>query len=160
MNRFLAVCGVIILVMGAWVLLRDPGPIPLLDANRRILADNPATAYCSGYYYSAYNPNREEVAGCEERSNYSHEREIGSVVGTFCRGLYDKYSFPIADCINVVNARQFWPTNDAQITNQWNRRFPWPGDTLKQAKEDVKARTGDREGSTRSSTPTGVPYQP
>jgi hypothetical protein len=149
MNKLLATLGILILVVGFWVLVRDPGHIPLLDANRTILAETEAAGYCAAIAYDGNLPRPEGVKECLKGTTLSGEIDLVAAETGFCRGIYERYSYGVPTCLAFLRNNRLWPTMDATITNEWNRRFPYPGDTLVVSIEEDESRTGPRGGNER-----------
>lgn len=149
MNRFLAVLAFIAVVGGAWlVLLRDPGHVPIFDANIRRLAETDREGYCAGiaFWESGGGPDAERAAECREaNAAMSDTPNIQNVQLMFCKGILEA-GFPgdiYTDCMSVLQGRKWWPTYDGEISDAWTKAYPYPGDLWVPPAEE--SRTGTRE---------------
>lgn len=146
MNKLLVVLAAIAVLGGGWlVLIRDPGPDPLLDANRTLLAETYDEGKCVGevFWSTGGRGGPSEVADCVGRRG-SGERDLAVVQRGFCEGIVAKgYAGVADDCTEIMLNRRYWPTMDGTITDSWNRQFPYPGDLISAGAPD-ESRTGDR----------------
>ena len=150
LNKLMAATGIIVLIFGLVMIALPVARIPLLDANRTILAETAKESYCAGstYMKTAGAGQKDIAAECREESSKIDDIDYTVVVDDFCRGAIDGGLRMLQnDCTSIVYDRTFWPTMDGAITNEWNRRFPYPGDLLVVNKE--QGRTGDRTGPER-----------
>lgn len=155
MNKLLTMGAVLALAVGGWlVFLRNPGPEPLLDANRAQLAETANQGRCAGqtFWRTQGYGDANEFANCVDQKGGAGERDLSQVVPQFCWGLIDA-GWPglLNDCMDILYARRWWPTLTGELTDQWNRSFPYPGDVITTGKADSESRTGDRTGNLRSS---------
>lgn len=154
-NKLLAIGGIAVLVVG-FALLMMPASIPLLDANRQVLAETPREGLCAGKVYFRSKGRGDEAAmkdclSLEEGDNSPNYRQVQSA---FCRGVIDA-GLPIAhtQCQDVMESNRLWPTMTGTLTQSWNRRFPYPLSELGVPRGDVggdESRTGEREGNERN----------
>jgi hypothetical protein len=152
-NKLLALGGIVILV-GGLVLLMAPAHVPLLDANRQVLTESEAEAFCAGNTYMKTRGIGSEsvMRDCIETNNLPKGINHREVQPKFCDGLRDA-GLPMErdECMAIMEQEQFWPTLKGTLTNAWNRRFPYPGDFLTSNVPQTggDSRTGDREGEDR-----------
>lgn len=150
-NKLLAVGGVVALALGLFMLVRDPGHIPLLDANRTLLAETEAEGYCAGQVFMdtrGYGRNPQMMQDCIEDSTKQKEYDHSIVTRAFCEGVRSK-GLPLSmdDCLGAMIPNRYWPTMGGHLTNSWNKKFPYPGDALTTAQADSDSRTGGRDDS-------------
>jgi hypothetical protein len=151
LNKFMAAAGIIVLVFGLVMIALPVARIPLLDANRTILAESAKESYCAGVTYmkTAGAGQKDIAAECREESSKTDKIDYTVVVDEFCRGaIAGGLRMLQKDCTSIVYDRTFWPTMDGAITNEWNRKFPYPGNLLVVDNES-SGRTGDRTGPER-----------
>jgi len=150
MNRMMAIGGILTLVLGLAMLVLPGGRIPLLDANRTILAESERDGYCGGLTYleTRGGGNANSAAKCRAKSSLPDQIDLNSVQPAFCRALRSSMSMTQTQCMDIMEGRQYWPTKDGSIADSWNRRFPYPGGMM--AKQGVdNSRTGDRDTTER-----------
>lgn len=154
MNRLLGIGGLLV-VLGGLVMLIIPGPpIPLLDANRIVLAESIREGYCTGNVYSDGVPQEESAADCRATSSLPDEIDLPAVQRAACQGYADSYNEDamwVSGCADWMAANQFWPTMDGRLTNSWNRRFPYPLNDLgiPSTGRTDNDRGGSRDGNNR-----------
>lgn len=152
MNRLLAAAGIII-ITGGLVLLMAPVSIPLLDANRQVLAETEQAGYCAGQtlIQSQGRGSEEAMTDCIASSTYNSKIDHQVVQDAFCRGIVVYYPTTQADCMQTVQDQQIWPTMKGTWTNAWNSRFKYPGGGafVNPQPTGDESRTGDREGNER-----------
>lgn len=153
MNRLLAVSGIAV-ILGGFVMLMLPATIPLLDANRELLAESERQGFCAGEVYVQTRGAGDEAAmgDCIATSTLDDARNYERVQPAFCVGLVEAgFEIPVEECIQIMQERQFWPTLKGQLTVSWNRKFPYPLDTFTTAKTggDPTGRTNDRPTNDR-----------
>ena len=159
MNKLLALGGMIVIALGFFLLVLPVSHIPLLDANRQVLAETEAAGYCAGqtYMQSGGRGDVAAMADCAASNPRDANVDYSRVIPAFCLGVISG-GMPIsqADCLGELTGRQLWPTAKGSLTDSWNKRFPFPGDILSanQPTTGDVGRTGDRvdnerEGNTR-----------
>ncbi len=151
MNKVMAFGGIIILLLGLAMLILSSGRIPLLDANRTILAESEQEAYCAGIIYAETRGEGDARAAseCRSESNLSNEVNLNIVQPSFCNALLTTIrNLTQAECVGIMEGRQWWPTRDGGLAFSWNRSFPYPGNLIVQL-SDGDSRTGDRDGIER-----------
>jgi hypothetical protein len=154
MNRFLAVLGTVVLLLGllaGWVL--EPGHVPLLDANRIRLAETHRQGYAAGVVFAKTNGGGSATMAEELRMESTLPDDFSPpvVIPAFCAGIVDG-GFPIdvGSCIDIMKFERYWPTYDGRISAAWNRAYPWPGGPLQSDHNDSNdGRTGPRGGFER-----------
>jgi len=156
-NRLMAIGGILALVVGLVLLVLPVQRIPLLDANRTVLAESEREGYCTGRTYAETRGRGDKnLAGeCRAESSLPNVIDWNVVQGAFCRGLIAS-GFPITQpkCVEIMVAQRFWPTMDGSISASWNRKFPYPGDVIVSGTVD-DSRTGDRDGIGREGLTRG-----
>lgn len=154
MNRLLGVSG-ILAVLGGLVLLVMPTPhIPLLDANRQVLAETERAGYCAGetFWGTSGAGSESAMAECMELSAIVDEIDVRAVQPAFCRAVVVAgYSGTAEDCMTILGGNKLWPTAIGGLTDSWNRRFPYPLDRLTTGGQVQSSndRTGDRTETDR-----------
>ncbi len=150
MNKLMASGGIIILLLGLAMLILPGGRIPLLDANRTILAESEQEAYCSGIVYGDTRGagNAQAASVCRSESDLPDEVNLNKVQPTFCRALTKTMSLTEATCVAIMEGHQWWPTKDGGLADSWNRTFPYPGNLIVKL-DDSNSRTGDRDNIER-----------
>ena len=154
MNRLLALGG-ILAVLGGFVLLVIPGPpVPLLDANRQLLAESEQEGYCAGQTFWNTNGGGDEalMAECLSDSPLDDETDLHAVQPAFCRAVVvEGYQGTEENCMSILGGNKLWPTLVGGLTESWNRRFPYPLDSLTTGGQVQPSsdRTGDREETDR-----------
>ena len=154
MNRLLAVSG-ILAMLGGLVLLVIPGPpIPLLDANRQLLAESEAEGVCAGqvYYQTRGAGSEAAMSDCISESDFPTEINHRRVQPGFCGGIITAgLPMTVEMCMEIMEREKFWPTLKGGLTNSWNKRFPYPGELLTSNAPQTGGndRTGDREEADR-----------
>jgi hypothetical protein len=143
--------GIAVLLAGLFFLLGPTGRIPLLDANRQVLAETAAEAYCAGkIYIQSYG--RGDVHATEDcRATTARPTEIdwASAQEEFCFGVIAKgIAISSGECKRILAQSLLWPVMDGRLSNSWNRKFPYPGDFII-TPEPSDSRTGDRPESDR-----------
>jgi hypothetical protein len=154
MNRLLAGGGIAALALGLFLLVMPVAHIPLLDANRTVLAESEAEGQCAGNIYAKSRGygDPDAMKSCLASSNLNPDVDWVAVQPAFCRGVISG-GVPVSqdDCLGIMEAREFWPTATGKLTNSWNGRFPYPGGTFSSARPGSggESRTGDREETER-----------
>ncbi len=156
-NKFLTVLGIFVIVAGFAMLVLPVSRIPLLDANRQVLAESEREGYCAGVTYAETSGagDRATARACRSENPRSNEINLAVTQRAFCQGLvWGGFSITLQACISVVPSNRLWPTMDGSITNAWNGRFPYPGDMIASAQLDDESRTGDRNENVREGLAT------
>jgi hypothetical protein len=138
-----------ILVYGVFLFV--PQSVPLLDANRQVLAESPREGYCAGVVFiqtRGYG-SAEQMALCLDEDQHNGEKNWDMVQSAFCDAVLITASMPKSDCMTIVGQQRFWPTMMGTITNAWNKSFPYPGQNALDAGTSDDSRTGDRETNDR-----------
>lgn len=155
MKRLLAVLALAAVIGGGWWVTRDPGHVPIFDADLRRLAETPLEARCAGsvYWSTRGDGDAKDAAHCraENIAQMSDIPDVLAVPFAFCLGVADA-GFPgdiQTACVDALAQYRLWPTYDGQLTDAWNRTAPYPGDVFAPAPTDDGSRTGEREGFTR-----------
>jgi hypothetical protein len=159
MNKLLGIAGAVVVLGGLAMLLLPVSHIPLLDANRQVLAETEAAGYCAGEVYVAARGMGDEASmkECLAGSGRDTTIDYTKVQPAFCAGIIAKgLAVSPSECMEIMQSRQLWPTANGSLTASWNKRFPFPGDILSanQPTTGDAGRTGDRvdnerEGNTR-----------
>ena len=153
MNKVLAALGILVIAGGLFLLVAPVSHIPLLDANRQVLAESERQAYCAGQVMveSKGQGSEEAMADCIETSTIDNEINHSVVQQAFCAGILSRYQWNQSECVDQVLAQEIWPTMRGTWTNSWNKRFPYPGGGAFVAPQRTgnESRTGDREGTDR-----------
>jgi hypothetical protein len=152
-NKLLALGGIVILV-GGLVLLMMPAHVPLLDANRQVLAESEREAWCAGetYMKTRGGGSIPAMTECIATSSIDNSVDHNRVQPGFCNGIISAgLPMDANECMAIMEQEEFWPTMKGTLTNAWNRRFPYPGDFLTSNVPQTggDSRTGDREGEDR-----------
>src|SRR3990167_1880298 len=129
MNKLLAFGG-ILAIAGGFVLLTMPvSHIPLLDANRQVLAESERQAYCAGEVMikTQGRGSEEDMTDCRATSTIDDTINHRVVQSAWCRGIVDNYQWTQTECVSFVEEQKYWPTLKGTATNAWNRRFAYPG---------------------------------
>lgn len=150
MNRFMAVMGILALLLGLAILILPGGRIPLLDANRTVLAESEREGYCSGSTYGESRGvgNAQVASDCRATSELPDQVDLNEVQPAFCRALRNYIPMSQKNCMDIMEGRQYWPTKDGSVADSWNRTFPYPGNIM--INQNVSdSRTGDRDGIDR-----------
>lgn len=154
MNKLLAFGGILAIVGGLALLVMPGPPVPLLDANRQVLAESERAGICAGgtYVKTRGAGDEELMTECMEASSWDDTINHRVVQSAFCNGLIGG-GFPIdhEQCIGIMVAQELWPTMTGSLTQSWNRRFPYPGQILSSNIPSTggESRTGDRETNDR-----------
>lgn len=155
MNKLLAVGAIAALLVGLVLLVIDPGHIPLLDANRVVLAETEAQAYCSGIVFletRGQGGRPEDVADCAQASERGQGYNHPIVIPAFCQGIISTgYQIGYEQCVTILVSSRYWPTADGALSQSWNKRFPYPGDVVTAGVADSESRTGARDSNGRDS---------
>lgn len=141
-------------LVGAFFIVGPAGRIPLMDANRTMLAETAAQGYCAA---EAHFGRYSQIAydECVADSTLSQERDLGQVQPAFCRGVIDAgWPGTMEECRQILEGEQMWPTaeltSQGYLTKSWNRKFPYPGSLIGMGSANVsESRTGDRDGEVR-----------
>lgn len=160
MKKLMAIAAVLV-TAGSLIYMMFANPhVPILDANRQVLAETELQGYCAGRTYFS-SQGRGDLAYAKEcwdeyADNKSSAIQHEVVQEAFCKGLVAA-GLPIttSECMNVLVTYQYWPTMSGRLTGSWNRAFPYP---LEQSSADLQygdsSRTGDRENNDREGTLT------
>lgn len=155
-HRILAWTGIAAIVIGFVMMVLPVARIPLLDANRQVLAESEREGYCAGetYITSRGMGDKRAAKDCRAHSTRSPEINLETTQAAFCSGLIAN-GFPIthSKCVTIMVSNRMWPTMDGSIANSWNRRFPYPGDMIITAKESDDGRVGSRSNTEREDVP-------
>lgn len=160
MKKLMAILAPVILVGSlAYMAFAQP-KIPLLDANRTVLAETYLEAFCAGdaFLKTRGNGNDALAADCRELHEGRHDDEpdYERVQSAFCMGIV-MAGWPgyVGDCVSLLQEQKLWPTLDGALTNTWNRRFPYPLEgSITDVEQQSDSRTGDRENNDREGIPT------
>jgi hypothetical protein len=153
-NKLLALAGIVILVGGLVLLIAPVAHIPLLDANRQVLAESERDGWCAGTTYMKTRGvgSEAEMKECLETSKHATAINHRRVQPLFCVGIIEA-GLPMdhTECMSIMEREKFWPTLKGTLSNSWNRRFPYPGDFLTSNVPQTggDSRTGDRETTDR-----------
>ena len=153
MKKLMAFAAPLIL-LGSFIYMAFVHPhIPLLDANRTVLAETYLEGYCAGDTFVNTRGWGDPDMAAECRKGWDFDDTINHeiVQAAFCTGLVNAgYPLSTADCIDIMKDNQLWPTRGGEVTGEWNNRFPYPlENTTIDGKVD-DSRTGDRDGTGRS----------
>jgi hypothetical protein len=156
MNKLLAFCGILAVVGGLVLLVKPVGHIPLLDANRTVLAETERQGYCAGetFWRTQGMGNEGLFAECMDASSIINELDVNSVQPAFCRAVtIEGYAGGTENCMDIVRSQKLWPTMTGGLSDSWNRRFPYPLDRLTAgvvpATNTDESRTGERTETDR-----------
>lgn len=131
--------------------MRDPGHVPLFDADLNRLAESELEGFCSGVTFWVERGG-DPVAAKECRATYDIDNtyNLPVVQVAFCLGAVASGfpGDPVIDCYDVLRAGSLWPTYDGSITNAWTKANPYPGDVWAPP-AGTGSRTGDREDAPR-----------
>lgn len=149
MNKLLAI-GAIIALIGLGVMLAVEWPTPLTDANRQVLAETKAEAYCAGEVFGQTRGKGDEASmqTCLEDASQDDEPRHEAVQYQFCLAFGKVTGFPLGDCVTIMKASRYWPTMIGTITNAWNKSFPYPLDAVSSG-TGADSRTQDRDTNER-----------
>lgn len=150
-NKFLGFLGMLAIVGGMVFMLAPPGHIPPFDANRTRLVETIPEAQCAaqmflesqGYGYANEEPMKECLDG------ESGEPAMPDVPRTWCATIAPNFDMTTPECVEILEGRELWPTYKGGLTNRWNKRFPYPGGTLKPS----DGRAGSRDQADREEAP-------
>lgn len=154
-NKLLAAGGILAIVGYLFMLVAPVSSVPLLDANRQVLVESEAEAFCAGtVYVDTRGAGSEAAMGeCIAESEYPTEADWPKVHGRFCDAIIVKgLNITKDQCIQISEANQYWFTMTGTLTNAWNKRFPYPLSELgvpTQGAIKGESRTGDRETNDR-----------
>jgi hypothetical protein len=144
----LAVLALLAIVGGGFYLIRDPGRVPLFDANLQRLAESEVEGYCAGvsFWQNQGAPNPETTREC--RGTDDSAPALTKVQPGFCRGIREQgYGGSESDCMSILTGQKIWPTFDGGLTQAWSKNAPYPGDLVFVVPDD--SRTGERDGFER-----------
>jgi hypothetical protein len=124
--------------------------IPLLDANRDVLATSELEGFCAGEAYYYNEPRPKEAADCRDRevANKSAEEDLTIVQRAACQGA-GVAAESLSSCVDFLKFNQYWVTVDGKLTNAWNNTFPYPLVSNLSTQEGDSSRTGDRANNER-----------
>jgi hypothetical protein len=148
MKKLLLIAGLVTtLTMGAFAYVITPPPVPLFDANRRLLAENEVQGYCSGVWMFT----RISVDRCyEDNPDMSRHRSLYMVIPAFCRGVIDSgWDGSMEKCRGIMEENQYWPLLAGGTSNAWSARYAYPLDRFVENTVPDDSRTGEREGLQR-----------
>jgi len=153
-NKLLAVSGIIILTGGLFLLTMPVTHIPLLDANRQVLAESEREGWCAGDTYMKTRGGGDEslMKECIEGSTLDDTINHRIVQRAFCAGIIAAgLAITEEQCMEIMETRKFWPTMKGTLAEAWNKRFPYPGDflTANVPQTGGESRTGEREETDR-----------
>lgn len=148
MKKLLLLAGVVtIAITFAFSYIVSPPPLPLLDANRQVLAESVVEGYCSGVYLITRSP---VVACWEEEADRGTHRNLSQVVTGFCFGIVEAgWDGTTYDCQQIMADNLYWPLLSGGITNSWSARYAYPLDRFAENIKPDESRTGVREGESR-----------
>src|SRR3990167_8604442 len=154
MNKLLALGGIGIIVVGFILLIMPVSHIPLLDANRQVLAESERGGYCAGEVYAKTRGYGSESAmvDCKASSTLDDSINHRAVQPAFCRGVITNgLAIPQDECESIRSTQERWPTAKGGLTSSWNNRFSYPGSLLSANLPQTggESRTGDRTGNDR-----------
>ncbi len=146
--------GIGVLVVAALLMILPVQRVPMLDANRQLLAETEAQAYCAGSVFLQTRGVGSHAAMQECLDISDKPTDINPEVAqrAFCEGLIGAgYQIEQESCMTIMEGQRYWPLKSGTLTNAWNKRFPYPGNVLgtEQANE---SRTGDRDLNERENT--------
>jgi hypothetical protein len=151
MNKLLAFGGILAVVGGLVLLVKPVGHIPLLDANRTVLAETQRQGYCAGeaFWRSNGYGNAASFQECMSESTIVNDIDVNAVQPAFCQAVtVEGYAGGVDACLDIVRSQKLWPTMAGGLTDAWNRRFPYPLDRLTAGQVPTQnsdeSRTGDR----------------
>lgn len=132
--------------------MRDPGHVPLFDADLNRLAESELEGYCAGkVFWVERGGNAEMAADCRAANPQMDDQyNLGVVQMAFCLGARASgFSGDVTvDCLQVLEQNQLWPTYDGSITDAWTKANPYPGDVWAPP-SGSGSRTGGREPAPR-----------
>lgn len=149
MKKLMALGAIAVLVGSlAYMIFATPA-IPLLDANRNVLAESARQGFCAGQAFRQNQPNAGGVQECMKEATYkADDTNLEVVQINACEGV----GTPAADleaCAQWLKDNQYWVTMEAQLTNAWNGTFPYPLSGNIMTRENDQSRTGDRDENSR-----------
>jgi len=153
-NKLLALGGIAVIVVGLFLLTMPISHIPLLDANRQVLAESEREGHCAGTVYVQTRGSGSEAGmkDCVESSDLDDTINHRVVQPAFCSGIISA-GLPATqeECMGIMEARKFWPTMKGTLSESWNKRFPFPGEWLTANTPETggESRTGEREETDR-----------
>jgi hypothetical protein len=151
-NKILAVGAVLLIVGGGLYVFREPGHIPMFDADIQRLAETAREGYCAGRVYWKTGGGGDETAAkeCRASDTQSTEIDLSVVQLEFCWGVISEgYSGNAYGCRDYLQTKELWPTYIGQLTDAWTKAYPYPGGLLKASTNIDDSRTGIREGLVR-----------
>lgn len=153
-NKMLAGFGILVITGGLFLLMAPISHIPLLDANRRVLAESERQGYCAGEVYWSTRGMGSEAAmtECVAVSTIDNEINHRRVQPAFCAGITASgLPMGVDACMGIMEGQKFWPTMTGTLSNSWNRKFPYPGEFLSSNVPQTggESRTGEREVTDR-----------
>jgi hypothetical protein len=156
MNKLLAFCGILAVVGGLVMLVKPVGHIPLLDANRTVLAETQRQGYCAGeaFWRSNGYGNESAFLECMSASTIVNDFDVNAVQPAFCQAVtVEGYAGGVDACMDILRGQKLWPTMTGGLSDSWNRRFPYPLDRLTAGQVPVtntdESRTGERTETDR-----------
>lgn len=152
MNKLLAILAISTVLIGGFLVMRDPGHIPLFDADLNRLAESELEGYCAGKVFWVERGGDAEMAADCRAANPAMDNQynLGTVQWSFCLGAKAAgFGGDVTvDCLQVLEQEQLWPTYDGSITNAWTKANPYPGDVWAPP-AGSGSRTGGREPAPR-----------
>ena len=136
--KALYVAAAVVIILGGAIWAFAPtGHIRPYDADLQPLAETHLEAWCSGSILIEMrdgDPHPDETAACRHTNTKGHPDtpNLQVVVTAFCQGIVDGgWTSSREACIEIMEARNYWPTLHAQLTNAWNKAHPHPGGLFK-----------------------------
>lgn len=153
-HRLLAIGAITILVLGLVLLVVPVSRYPLLDANHVVLSETPREGWCTGQAYGESRGKGDDRAfkDCMAESGLNNDINHDKTQEHFCGGVIDKMGLDMtkSECMDIMEAKEFWPTMRGTLTNSWNRANPYPGGILKTDTGSNSSRTGERDSNERT----------
>lgn len=152
MRRFLALLAISTVLIGGFLVMKDPGHVPLFDSNLARLAESELEGFCSGLVYWDSEGAGSESLAKDCRATYtdmSAVYDLTTVQWAFCVGVVAAgfNGDPTTDCLQFLQQERYWPTYDGALTNAWAKGYRYPGDVFVAVGNG--SRTGDREEAPR-----------
>lgn len=148
-NIYVAACGVAVVVSLAYLAMPQ-GHIPMLDANRWVLAETELQGYCAGFVFVESGGQNERDArkakSCrvEKADVYVDRFDLDAVITGFCAAINEGFGMDPDECRGITAQNRIWPLYDGGFTTDWNETWVYPGDESL-ARRPVDGRVGDRE---------------
>lgn len=152
MNKLLAILAISTVLIGGLLIMKDPGHVPLFDADLNRLAESELEGFCAGkVFWVDRGGNPEEAAACRaEYSQMDNDYHLDRVQMAFCLGVQAAGwpGDPRIECLDILQAHSLWPTYDGALTDAWTKANPYPGD-IWAPPAGTGSRTGGREPAPR-----------